>query len=145
MPAGTELSRRCLCPKWEQICPVHIFSRALAKSNQVIPSSGKVFHFSYDYFLRELRRVLRELGIEGADSYSTKAFRRGTAQEILENGGGLGEVCKAAQWSSDLAGMMDKMGDMMGEMGIDPEAAMEGMVENAAGEGEAADEAKEEL
>ena len=100
MPAGTELSRRCLCPKWEQICPVHIFSRALAKSNQVIPCSGKVFHFSYDYFLRELRRVLRELGIEGADTYSTKAFRRGTAQEILENGGGLGEVCKAAQWSS---------------------------------------------
>jgi hypothetical protein len=47
----------------------------------------------------------------------------------------------------DLAGMMDKMGDMMGEMGIDPEAAMEGTAEGAAGEGEAADddEAKEEL
>ena len=56
------------------------------------------FNFSYDYFLRRTRSCLQELGIENAMNYSTKAFRRGTAQQILESGGTLAEVCQAAQW-----------------------------------------------
>ena len=101
MPARTQLSRRCTCPRFAEICPVNLFSRVMGKERGLSSSTrrrGRIFAFSYDYFLRRVRECLRELGIEDAQSYSTKAFRRGTAQQMLESGSSLAEVMKAAQW-----------------------------------------------
>ena len=99
LPAGTQLSRRCACPRHESICPVHIFSRVL-KAARVRARKGKIFNFSYDFLLRRMRACLSELGVSNVADYSTKAFRRGTAQQMLENGSTLSEVCCAAQWNS---------------------------------------------
>ena len=87
MPAGTQLSRRCNCPRFAEICPVHLFSRVMGKKRGLSSSTrrrGRIFGFSYAYFLRRVRECLRELGVEDAQSYSTKAFRRGTAQQMTD-------------------------------------------------------------
>ena len=53
-----------------------------------------------DYVNTALRMCLSELGVKEPDSYSTKCFRRGSAQEMLRGEGNLSTVLRAGEWSS---------------------------------------------
>ena len=98
MPHGATLTRKCICHSYPRLCPVHIFSRLVDATKRAMV--GKIFQFSYSAFQNTMRVHLRDLGVEGYQDYSTKAFRRGTAQEMVATGSSLAEVLSAGQWRS---------------------------------------------
>ena len=98
MPHGSSMKRRCICDSHRVLCPVHIFGRVGKALGR--PLSGKLFNFSYQSFHNVLRAHLNTLGVEDAAKYTSKAFRRGTAREMLASGSSLAEVLTAGQWRS---------------------------------------------
>jgi hypothetical protein len=103
-PHGTTLIRGCSCRSLSAMCPVHTLTRWLnATGRSAPPRSGRVFTFSYDTFQRRLREGLPAACAVPAPevvSYSSKDFRRGMAQWVLEQGGSLATALAAGQWSS---------------------------------------------
>ena len=96
---GAVLTRYCSCHQgWAAICPVHVLERYLESAQRSM--QGKLFDFSYSFFLRRIRELLAWLQVPDSHLYSTKAFRRGTARQMLASGSSLADVLKAGQWSS---------------------------------------------
>ena len=62
--------------------------------------TGRCFSTSYDAFTKVFRRHLATIGVRNPSEYSSKAFRRGTAMELLKQGGRLGDILEAGQWRS---------------------------------------------
>ena len=98
MPYGTTLKRRCICEHHSSLCPYHIFSRLCTATRRSM--HGRIFTMSYGSFLNVFRAHLAALDVEGSQEYDGKAFRRGTAQEMVASGSGLAEILTAAQWRS---------------------------------------------
>jgi hypothetical protein len=98
LPQGTVLKRRCICRSHPVLCPVHIFDRFVQATKR--ERRGRVLPFSYQSFLNVMRAHLRVLDVEHAERYGTKAFRRGTAREMVASGSSLAEVLAAGQWRS---------------------------------------------
>ena len=98
MPHGASLTRKCICHSHPKLCPVHIFSRLATAARRSMV--GKVFGFTYSSFQNTMRGHLSDLNVEHHQEYSTKAFRRGTAQEMVATGSSLAEVLSAGQWRS---------------------------------------------
>ena len=98
MPCGSRMTRKCMCPTWESIRPVHIFVRYLAITRR--RAKGRVFKFSYASFTNILRAHLSHLGVLRAQFFTTKAFRRGTLQQMVKAGSSLGQILTAGQWNS---------------------------------------------
>ena len=100
---GSTLRRGCVCHaapgSWE-ICPVHVLGQLLVGR----PRGSPVFPSWRQRTGAELRRSLRRrlclLGIPNATEYGLQSFRRGRAQQILDDGGTLADVLRAGQWSS---------------------------------------------
>jgi hypothetical protein len=98
MPQGTTMKRRCICDSHPDLCPVHIFGLVVKALGCTM--LGPIFNFSYQSFHNVLRAHLTALGVENAQKYTSKAFRRGTAQEMVASGSSLAEVLAAGQWRS---------------------------------------------
>ena len=98
LPLGARLVRKCMCPARTAICPVHIVSRYLSVSGR--KPAGKLFPFSYASFGNVLRAHLAQLNVPDAHTFTTKAFRRGTAQQMVKSRSSLGQILTAGQWSS---------------------------------------------
>ena len=98
MPQGTSMKRRCICQSHPWLCPVHMTSRLCEKVGRQM--KGKIFPFSYSSLQNVLRAHLSALGEPNAQEYSTKAFRRGTAREMVASQSSLAEVLAAGQWRS---------------------------------------------
>ena len=64
------------------------------------PLAQHLSGFKAYFARRELRRRLHRLGIDGANQYWLRDFRRGHAQDVVDGGGRLGEVLLAGEWSS---------------------------------------------
>ena len=96
---GSVLTRSCSCSQgWAQICPVHVLGRFLEAAQRSM--HGRLFDFSYAYFLRRTRELLAWLEVPDSHLYSTKAFRRGTARQMLASGSSLADILRAGQWNS---------------------------------------------
>ena len=98
LPKGSSLKRRCICQSHYWLCPVHMASRVCVKLQREL--RGKIFSFSYWSLQNVLRAHLSALKVPDANEYSTKAFRRGTAREMLASQSSLAEVLVAGQWRS---------------------------------------------
>ena len=98
LPQGTSMKRRCICQQHPWLCPVHMASRLCVKVDREM--RGKIFPFSYSSLQNVLRAHLSALQVPDANEYSTKAFRRGTAREMLANQSSLADVLVAGQWRS---------------------------------------------
>ena len=79
------------------MCPVHV----LGKWVQTLPAGATPFtSVSPGAARSDLKARLFRLGIEGAGKYWLHDFRRGHAQDLVDNGGRLSEILAAGQWSS---------------------------------------------
>ncbi len=87
-----------------------------------------LFTMTCDAFLRELRRILRLLGIPRWAGYGSHALRRGAAQDLLEGGGRLCEVLQAGEWASKA------FLDYQNRNWLDEEALAEALCLNSASE-----------
>ena len=100
---GSTLRRACMCHvspgSWE-VCPVHVLGALLTGKAPGAP----VFPFWHDQtgaaVRHSLRRRLILLGVPNATEFGLQSFRRGHAQQILDDGGTLVDVLRAGQWSS---------------------------------------------
>ena len=100
-PGGAQLTRRCLCSGKSSphvLCPVHSFLQYFHVTGR--KRTGRCFSTSYDAFTKVFRRHLATIGVRNPSEYSSKAFRRGTAMELLKQGGRLGDILEAGQWRS---------------------------------------------
>jgi len=100
--SGSTLRRGCTCQQETaaDLCPVHRLARrvcGLSTGQKLFPATCA----AGGQRLRDsLRRRLVLLGIPEAHAYGLQSFRRGAAQQILDDGGSLADILKAGQWSS---------------------------------------------
>ena len=99
---GCVLRRPCFCtaglPLANACCPVHILWPAIRSR---VPSGEHLFSAANARnFNRVLRAVLRTLKVRGADRYSSRGFRRGTAQDLKTHGPPWAVVATAGLWNS---------------------------------------------
>jgi len=100
LPQGSVLRRACICKDSANgeavLCPVHALINHRRKGN----TTGRLFNFSYDTFLRKMRAHLVAIGLDGT-KYGSKAFRRGAAMSLMKDKHcRLREVLEAGQWKS---------------------------------------------
>ena len=62
--------------------------------------TGKLFSLTAKVFLRRIREYAAEAGISNAAKLGTHGFRRGMAQDIVDQGGSLADLLKAGHWHS---------------------------------------------
>lgn len=108
-PQGSILVRRCVCKEnvVHPLCPVHTLATFFAKrgSGGIVlygagTSGGHLFNTSPAAFQLVLRRLANQLGIPRASSLTSKAFRRGSARELLRSNCTMAQVLVAGQWRS---------------------------------------------
>ena len=80
------------------LCPIHDFwprvQRSFLPGEQLFPNlQGKNLN-------RILKAILGRLNIDFAEKYSTKAFRRGAAMDIMASGSTLAQIMRSAGWHS---------------------------------------------
>jgi len=96
-PFGSTLKRECWCSRCEDTCPVHQLSKWIAdKSLRSLPFES----FTSSGVNVVLRHWLRSLGVENANEYSSKCFRRGHAQDLLEGRSHTAKILSAGEWRS---------------------------------------------
>jgi hypothetical protein len=90
------LTRPCICQSTgESLCPVH-----LLRQLRSLHSGPKVFTFTTKQFMAEIRDLAASAGHPEASRVGTHAFRRGMAQDILDNGGTLATLLRSGGWTS---------------------------------------------
>ena len=97
LPSGSVIRRVCWCRSCPATCPVHTlwhYFKELGVGAQ--PFAG----FSKGFALKSLRNFLHRLAIPNPAMYRTHDFRRGHAQDLVENGASLGVILRAGQWKS---------------------------------------------
>ena len=100
-PGGATLVRACSCPHDEILCPVHTLRDLVSAQRR--QRRGRIFGMNPTSFNRSLRAHVSAAGsaAEGsAEEYSSQGFRRGTAQDIVRNGGSLAQLLSAGDWNS---------------------------------------------
>ena len=91
------LTRECCCTAaGERLCAVH-WLHALRRSSA---GCGQVFSVSKHYFAKKIKELARQIGMEEHARLGTHAFRRGMAQDIIDNGGSLAVLMMAGGWTS---------------------------------------------
>ena len=60
----------------------------------------KIFSFMAKQFIAEIRELAEEVGHPDAHRVGSHAFRRGMAQDIVDNGGSLATLLRSGGWSS---------------------------------------------
>ena len=102
LPQGCILAMPCFCKlqnvSAHKLCPVHYFwplIRARTKSGQKLFPS-----YTATSVNTTIKAVLRKLGVEHANSYSSHGFRRGAANELKTTGSQWSTVAKAGGWQS---------------------------------------------
>ena len=101
--AGGIMMRHCFCDSLNAmvpsgLCPVRDFWPLIQKHN--LPGE-RLFSSPISKNLnRALNGILSSMQITDAHSYSTKAFRRGAAMDIMSAGSTLAQIMRSAGWSS---------------------------------------------
>ena len=95
---GSTIKRTCTCHHSPEFCPPHVVIKWMQVCKRV--PTGRLFHFNYTSFTRELRHFLGILQVEDADKVSSHGFRRGSAEEIFSRGGRLADILVAGDWRS---------------------------------------------
>ena len=98
-PRGSVLRRACRCPGDQLLCPVHAL-RALLAAQGRSRRVGKVFSLNITGFTRKLREHLSALEVDDPAAYASHSFRRGSAQQLLKDGGRLAHILRAGEWRS---------------------------------------------
>ena len=99
---GAIMMRPCFCDGEGLVpaglCPIHDFwpivQRSFLPGEQLFPAlQGKNLN-------RILKAIMARLNVEFAEKYSTKAFRRGAAMDIMASGSTLAQIMRSAGWHS---------------------------------------------
>ena len=95
--------RHCFCDSLNAmvpsgLCPVHDFWPLIQKHN--LPGERLFPSLISKNLNRVLKGILSSMEIPDAHSYSTKAFRRGAAMDIMSSGSTLAQIMRSAGWSS---------------------------------------------
>ena len=92
----TSVERCCCCEtSTAALCAIHWLARLRA-----ISKDGRVFHMSTKFFVARVRFYATESKLPGANNLTSHAFRRGMAQDIVDNGGSLAVLLRAGDWHS---------------------------------------------
>ena len=97
-PQGSVLRRSCRCPEDKLMCPVHAVRELLRVQRR--QRKGPMFFVTPAAFTKGLRRHAEAAGLVRAQQRCSHEFRRGTARELVKQGGTLGHIMKAGDWSS---------------------------------------------
>ncbi len=106
-PTGAVLVRPCTCTPWANdpfMCPVHTLKRYMRDTGRL--PTGRLFPGNPESLYVSFVRRIRFLGgpqclnIPHAAEWTSHGFRRGMAQDILDNGGSLAEILRAGGWKS---------------------------------------------
>ena len=82
-----------------ELGPVHVLGAAVQGLGVGVPLFS-AWHSREAVLLKSLRRRLVLLGVDHLHEYGLQSFRRGHAQQILDDGGNLADVVRAGQWAS---------------------------------------------
>ena len=101
--AGAIMMRPCFCDSRNAmvpsgLCPIHDFWPLVQKNN--LPGERLFSSLTSKNLNRVLKGVLASMQIPNAHAYSTKAFRRGAAMDIMSSGSTLAQIMRSAGWSS---------------------------------------------
>ena len=90
------LSRNCVClSSGLAICPIHLLKRL-----QTSTVTDTVFTTSVQRLTTTIRRLAAAVGHPQSQYVGKHSFRRGMAQDILDNGGTLATLLRAGGWTS---------------------------------------------
>ena len=96
MEVPSMLERSCCCVSSSpRLCAAHWLHRVRGMS-----IVGKVFSISAAMFLKKVRIYAQSRNIPSAMRMGSHAFRRGMAQDIVDQGGSLAELLRAGEWHS---------------------------------------------
>ena len=95
-PRGAFVRRVCACKSSAELCLVH----RLKQRWEATGDQGRLFHMSYEKWLRRLRRRLAQLGEVHPERYAANALRRGAATDVFRRTGSIAAVLHAGDWSS---------------------------------------------
>ena len=96
-PQGSLLMRPCVCAtKAQMFCVVCRLKARL----RLRTAPARLWEFTPDGALRQLRRLLQLLEVPRSQSYTLKAFRAGKATALATAGKSLGTILSAGEWRS---------------------------------------------
>jgi hypothetical protein len=105
---GSLLIRHCSCAQSEATCPVHVLGSFVAS----LPVGSCPFaSISRRRLGDDLRLHLSLIGVDDVAEYSSKAFRRGHAQDLLARGVEIRSILAAGEWSSSAVFKYTEHGD----------------------------------
>ena len=91
------LTRKCCCAtSGRRLCAVHWLH--IMKKDAT--DDGKVFQVTKNEFGRKIKLYAQRAGVPEASRVGTHAFRRGMAQDIIDQGGSLAALMTAGGWTS---------------------------------------------
>ena len=94
-PTGSLLKRTCQCRSvGAKMCVAHRIEPHLTKA--VVGT--KIFSYTATQFLNVLRKLLIQLSVDHATSFTLKAFRAGKATALANSGAPLGQILAAGEW-----------------------------------------------
>ena len=91
-------SRKCTCDAAPPLlCAVHWLQRL----HEAGPySDQRLFAITKNGFATAIKTLAKDVGFPDAEYVGTHSFRRGMAQNVLDNGGTLATLLKAGDWNS---------------------------------------------
>ena len=99
---GAIMMRPCFCDGTGLVpaglCPLHNFWPLIQQ--QILPGELLFPSLQNKNLNRILKAILKRMGVESAEKYSTKAFRRGAAMDIMASGSALAQIMRSAGWHS---------------------------------------------
>jgi len=96
-PEGSLIQRDCWCSKCKVTCPVH----GLWPLVEPLKNGTQLFKgVSGQDAICAIRQCLKRLGVKGSSKYTTKAFRRGHARQLADEGASLCTILAAGEWGS---------------------------------------------
>ena len=94
---GSLLKRTCQCRVvGPSLCVAHRMQPQLARA----AVGSKLFSYTATQFLSILRKLLTQLSVQHAMSFTLKAFRAGKATALANSGAPLGQILAAGEWKS---------------------------------------------
>ena len=88
----------CRNGKFNIMCPAHVVLKYVKETMAL--TSGRVFSFSYDSFVRKMKFFASVTQVENYEALSSKAFRRGAAIWMIQQQNPLANVLEAGGWRS---------------------------------------------
>ena len=91
------LTRDCCCTSTGQrLCAVH-WLHALRRASE---GKGRVFTLTKHYFATRIKELAAQVGVPDSARFGTHLFRRGMAQDLLDQGGSVAALMVAGGWTS---------------------------------------------